>query len=120
LMLTIFWDSWDLPGTWNNCHKWNLLWHASGRAEACNLLQKKRETVRECHVVARECPTPYFDPHVGNPQQIEVGSHAQPKTFNYDGIKQLVGRWEKCVEKQGITAPCQLLMCSPFFTLSLQ
>jgi hypothetical protein len=27
--------------------------------------------------------------------------HAQPKTFYYDGIKQLVGRWEKCVEKQG-------------------
>jgi histone-lysine N-methyltransferase SETMAR len=26
---------------------------------------------------------------------------AQPKTFYYDGIKQLVGRWEKCVEKQG-------------------
>jgi hypothetical protein len=27
--------------------------------------------------------------------------HAQPKTFYYDGIKQLVGRWEKCAEKQG-------------------
>jgi hypothetical protein len=26
---------------------------------------------------------------------------AQPKTFYYDGIKQLVGSWEKCVEKQG-------------------
>jgi hypothetical protein len=26
---------------------------------------------------------------------------SQPKTFYYDGIKQLVGRWEKCVEKQG-------------------
>jgi hypothetical protein len=25
---------------------------------------------------------------------------AQPKTFYYDGIKQLVGRWGKCVEKQ--------------------
>jgi histone-lysine N-methyltransferase SETMAR len=25
---------------------------------------------------------------------------AQPKTFYYDGIKQLVGRWEKCVKKQ--------------------
>jgi hypothetical protein len=29
------------------------------------------------------------------------GLRAQPKTFCYDGIKQLVGRWEKCVEKQG-------------------
>jgi histone-lysine N-methyltransferase SETMAR len=27
--------------------------------------------------------------------------HAQPKTFYYDGIKKLIGRWEKCVEKQG-------------------
>jgi transposase len=27
--------------------------------------------------------------------------HAQPKAFYYDGIKQLVGRWEKFVEKQG-------------------
>jgi hypothetical protein len=26
---------------------------------------------------------------------------AQPKTLYYDGIKQLAGRWEKCVEKQG-------------------
>jgi hypothetical protein len=26
---------------------------------------------------------------------------AQPKTFYYDGIKQLVGRWEKCDERQG-------------------
>jgi histone-lysine N-methyltransferase SETMAR len=26
---------------------------------------------------------------------------AQPKTFYYDGIKKLIGRWEKCVEKQG-------------------
>jgi hypothetical protein len=26
---------------------------------------------------------------------------AQPKTFYYDGIKKLVGWWEKCVEKQG-------------------
>jgi hypothetical protein len=26
---------------------------------------------------------------------------AQPKTFYYDGIKQLVGCWEKCVENQG-------------------
>jgi hypothetical protein len=25
----------------------------------------------------------------------------QPKTFYYDGTKELVGRWEKCVEKQG-------------------
>jgi hypothetical protein len=25
----------------------------------------------------------------------------QPKTFYYDGIKLLVGSWEKCVEKQG-------------------
>jgi hypothetical protein len=27
--------------------------------------------------------------------------HAQPKTSYHDGIKQLVGRWEKCVKKQG-------------------
>jgi histone-lysine N-methyltransferase SETMAR len=27
--------------------------------------------------------------------------HVQPKTFYYDGIKQLVGRWKKCVENQG-------------------
>jgi hypothetical protein len=26
---------------------------------------------------------------------------AQPNPFCYDGIKQSVGRWEKCVEKQG-------------------
>jgi hypothetical protein len=26
---------------------------------------------------------------------------AQPKTFYYDGIKKLVGFWEKRVEKQG-------------------
>ena len=26
---------------------------------------------------------------------------AQPKTFFADGIKKLVGRWEKCIEKQG-------------------
>ena len=26
---------------------------------------------------------------------------AQPKTFFADGIKMLVGRWEKCIEKQG-------------------
>jgi histone-lysine N-methyltransferase SETMAR len=26
---------------------------------------------------------------------------AQRNTFYYDGIKQLVGHWEKCVEKQG-------------------
>jgi histone-lysine N-methyltransferase SETMAR len=26
---------------------------------------------------------------------------AQPKSSYYDGIKQLVGGWEKCVEKQG-------------------
>jgi histone-lysine N-methyltransferase SETMAR len=26
---------------------------------------------------------------------------AQPRTFYYDCNKQLVGRWEKCVEKQG-------------------
>jgi hypothetical protein len=26
---------------------------------------------------------------------------AQPKTFYYDGIKKLVGRWEKYVEKPG-------------------
>jgi hypothetical protein len=25
---------------------------------------------------------------------------AQPKTFYYDNIKKLVGRWEKCVEKR--------------------
>jgi len=27
--------------------------------------------------------------------------HAQPKTFFADGIKKLVGRWEKCITKQG-------------------
>jgi hypothetical protein len=27
--------------------------------------------------------------------------HAQPKTFCYDGIKKLVERWGKCVEKKG-------------------
>jgi hypothetical protein len=27
--------------------------------------------------------------------------HVQPKTFFYDGIKKLIGRWEKCVEKHG-------------------
>jgi hypothetical protein len=27
--------------------------------------------------------------------------HAQPKTFFADGIKTLVGRWEKCIAKQG-------------------
>jgi histone-lysine N-methyltransferase SETMAR len=26
---------------------------------------------------------------------------AQPETFYYNGSKQLVGFWEKCVEKQG-------------------
>jgi hypothetical protein len=26
---------------------------------------------------------------------------AQPKTFVADGIKKLVGRWEKCIAKQG-------------------
>ena len=26
---------------------------------------------------------------------------AQPKTFFADGIKKLVGRWEKCIAKQG-------------------
>jgi len=26
---------------------------------------------------------------------------AQPKTFFADGIKKLVGCWEKCIEKQG-------------------
>jgi hypothetical protein len=26
---------------------------------------------------------------------------AQPKTFFSDGIKKLVGRWEKCMAKQG-------------------
>jgi hypothetical protein len=26
---------------------------------------------------------------------------AQPKTFFSDGIKKLVGRWEKCIAKQG-------------------
>jgi len=26
---------------------------------------------------------------------------AQPKTFFADGIKKLVGRWEKCIKKQG-------------------
>jgi hypothetical protein len=25
----------------------------------------------------------------------------QPKTFYYDGIKKLMGRWKNCVEKQG-------------------
>ena len=25
----------------------------------------------------------------------------QPKTFFADGIKKLVGRWEKCITKQG-------------------
>jgi len=25
----------------------------------------------------------------------------QPKTFFADGIKKLVGRWEKCIAKQG-------------------
>jgi hypothetical protein len=25
----------------------------------------------------------------------------QPKPFYYDGIKKMIGRWEKCVEKQG-------------------
>jgi hypothetical protein len=30
--------SWDLPGTWNNYHNCNLLWHASEKAEACNPL----------------------------------------------------------------------------------
>jgi hypothetical protein len=29
---------WDVPGAWHNCHKCNLLWNASERAEACNLL----------------------------------------------------------------------------------
>jgi hypothetical protein len=28
----------DLPGMWYNCHKCNLLWHASERAETCNML----------------------------------------------------------------------------------
>jgi len=27
--------------------------------------------------------------------------HAQPKTFFADGIKMLVGHWEKCITKQG-------------------
>jgi len=27
--------------------------------------------------------------------------HAQPKTFFADGIKKLIGRWEKCIAKQG-------------------
>jgi histone-lysine N-methyltransferase SETMAR len=37
---------------------------------------------------------------------------AQPKTFHYDCIKQLVGRWEKCVEKQGdyIEKLCSLFL----------
>jgi len=26
---------------------------------------------------------------------------AQPKTFFADGIKKLVGHWEKCITKQG-------------------
>jgi len=26
---------------------------------------------------------------------------AQPKTFFADGIKKLVGRWEKCIAKRG-------------------
>jgi hypothetical protein len=30
--------SWGAPGTWNNCHKCSLLWHASERTEACNPL----------------------------------------------------------------------------------
>jgi hypothetical protein len=39
------------------------------------------------------------DEDIKNP--VHQWLHAQPKTFYYDGNKQLVGRWGKCVEKQG-------------------
>ena len=37
---------------------------------------------------------------------------AQPKTFFSDGIKKLVGRWEKCITKQGdyVEKWCNLLL----------
>ena len=43
VMLTVFWDSQvaysgNLSGTWNNRHKWNVLWHASERTETRNPL----------------------------------------------------------------------------------
>jgi hypothetical protein len=35
----------------------------------------------------------------GGKNAVHQWLRAQPKTFYYDGIKQLVGPWEKCVEK---------------------
>jgi hypothetical protein len=66
-----------LSGTWNNCHKCNVLWHALERTETCNPLYKKRKTVEGNFVVARQRPPPHCRPHIGNPQT-EVGGHGTP------------------------------------------
>jgi hypothetical protein len=78
LMLTILWDSQGhVLEAYLECGT------VLRSATYCDMLQSqlkpalcsRRERDRVRPVFARQCPSPYCCPHVGNPWEIEVGSH---------------------------------------------
>jgi hypothetical protein len=40
-------------------------------------------------------------PRFGNDEEVKEAVTAKPKIFFSDGVKKLVQRWEKCIEKKG-------------------
>jgi len=134
----------NLSGTWNNCYKCNVLWHASEKLRPAIRSKRRGKLSKEIlllhdnarpHTAAHTLENlkqlkweamelPVYSPDLAPSDfhlfgqlkeafrgrrfscddDVKAAVHqwlrAQPKTFFSNGIKKLVGGWEKCIAKQ--------------------
>ncbi|XP_045132250.1 histone-lysine N-methyltransferase SETMAR-like [Portunus trituberculatus] len=92
VMLTLFWDSKDLY--------WKTTWKRGARSTVQAQISPLPTTISlDCSKMVYEVGNFLRDEDVK--EAVHKWLHDQPQTFFSEGIRKLVDRWTKCIEKQG-------------------